>query len=160
MRVRPRRVYKKLPDGTPLGTQLQISMSVHNSAFMRSAEVVVSAADGSRKRIDYDYRTNNETGERFPNLARFEAPEMKDVTKPVARFQWVDASAFEGEAGKILQYEIFDADSGGEGADILKKLAEGIARPPETNLKKLSQGETVLSKSDQDTAQWYRLDSA
>jgi hypothetical protein len=146
MRVRPRRT----------GTQLQISMRVHQAPFMNSAAEVVSAADGSRRGIGYDYITRN--GTRVPNLARFEAPELDGMTNPVARFRWVDVGPAGGQADRVLQYEIFDTDSGGVGAEIFERLEEGIAMPPETDLDRLSRDETVLSKSDQQSAQWYRLD--
>jgi hypothetical protein len=148
MRVRPRRD----------GTQLQVSMTVLRAPFMNGAEEVVSAANGSRRGIGYDHVTRN--GIRAPNLARFEAPELEGMTNPVARFQWVNAGNSGREADRVLQYEIFDADTGGEGARIFRKLEQGIATPPVTNLEQLSREGTVLSKSDRVSAQWYRLDSA
>lgn len=149
MRVRPRRD----------GTQLQISMRVHGSAFMNSAPVVVSAADDSRRPIGYDY-VAVPNGEPVPNTARFEAPELDGVENPVACFTWLDAEDEDGGAARILRYEIFDAARSAEGMRILKTLEEGIATPPTTNLDRLSEDETVLSKSDREIAQWYRLDSA
>jgi hypothetical protein len=145
MRVRPRRD----------GTQLQISMTVHRAEFMNNAEFVISAASGIRRPIGYDYVTRNE--ERAANLARFEAPEMENMSNPVARFEWIEANDAEGHPGTVLQYEIFDADRGGEGAKIYEKLAEGISNPPVTNLQSLSRDLTVLSKSNRAIAQWYRL---
>jgi hypothetical protein len=132
-------------------------MTVHK-AFMKSTVEVVSAADGSRKRVGYDYVTRN--GKRAPNLARFEAPELERMSNPVARFQWVDADESGRAAGRVLQYEVFDADIAGEGARIYRKLKAGIATPPMTNLAQLSRDRTVLSKSDPARAQWYRLDLA
>ena len=145
MRVRPRRD----------GTQFQISMTVHK-AFMRGTQVVVSAADGSRRGVGYDHVTRN--SKRVPNIARFEAPELERMSNPVARFQWVNADESGRKAARVLQYEIFDADSGDAGARILRKLKSGIATPPATNLAELSRAKTVLSKSNRARAQWYRLD--
>lgn len=143
MRVRPRRN----------GNQLQISMRVLEASFMNSAEEVVST-DGSHRPIGY----NMARGVR--NTARFEAPEMMGMENPVARFQWIGAGRSGRGAAKVLQYEIFDAGSDAEGARIFRKLEEGIATPPVSNLDELSQEETVLSTSDRASAQWYRLDSA
>ena len=148
MRVRPRRN----------GRQLQISMRVHQSPFMKTVNEVVSAADGTRRRIGYDHV--RKSGGKAPNLARFEAPEMDGMTNPVARFRWVDVGNSESADDMILQYEIFDADKSSQGARILEKLRKGIARAPATDLTRLSQEETVLSKSDRKSAQWYRLESA
>jgi hypothetical protein len=159
MKVQKRRVSEWLPDGTPIGKQLQISMEVHKSSFMRNATVVVSAADESRKAIKYDFRRNKKTGKRVKNLARFEAPEMKEMKVPVARFQWLNANDPGSLDNQILQYEVFDAASGGEGAEIFRKLKEGITSPVVTKLEQLSREMTVLSKSDPVSAQWYRLDS-
>ena len=142
MRVRPRRD----------GKQLQISMGVLEASFMNGAGEVVSS-DGSRREIGY----NEANGVR--NTARFEAPEMRGMKNPVARFKWVDVGDSGSEAERVLQFELFDADSGGEGAKIFRRLEEGIATPPVTNLEQLSQEGTVLSKSDREIAQWYRLDS-
>lgn len=147
MRVRPRRD----------GTQFQISMTVHKS-FMNSTTAVVSAADGSSRGVGHDHVTRN--GKRVPNIARFEAPELERMSNPVARFQWVDADESRRKAGRVLQYEIFDADIVGEGARIFRTLKSGIGTPPMTNLAHLSLERTVLSKSDRTRAQWYRLDSA
>ena len=159
MRVRPRRS-EKLSDGTRIGTQLQISMEVYKSPFMHRTKAVVSAAGGSLKPLKYDFRKDKKTGKRVRNLVRFEAPEMKGMTNPVARFQWLNAGDSRSEEGKVLQYEIFDAASSEEGAKIFRKLQEGIAsRPANIRTKQPSREETVLSTSDQASAQWYRLDS-
>lgn len=146
MRVRPRRD----------GTQLQISMKVHQASFMKSVQEVVSEADGSVRGIGYDYVKKNEG--KAPNLARFEAPEMDGMTNPVARFRWEDERNSEGVT-KILRYKLFDADKSKEGARIFEKLSDGIAEPPLTDLSKLSRDGTVLSKSDRESAQWYRLEA-
>jgi hypothetical protein len=143
MRVRPRRD----------GTQLQISMRVHQGSFMNKADHVISAADGTRRPIGHDFVSRNE--ERVANLARFEAPEMEAMANPVARFQWVKSAG--DDTAKVLQYEIFDADLGGEGAKIYAALSEGISVPPVTNLQSLSREITVLSKSTRAIAQWYRM---
>lgn len=143
MRVRPRRN----------GKQVQISMKVLEAAFMRGAEEVVSI-DGSRREIGY----NRARG--IPNTARFEAPEMMGMTNPVARFQWVYGEGpGQPQAAKVLQYEILDADVSEEGARIHRILEDGIATPPITKMAALSQEQTVLSKSDRASAQWYRLES-
>lgn len=139
MRVRPRRN----------GQQLQISMAVHNASFMDGATEVVSP-NGLTRPVGY----NMARGVR--NTARFEAPEMIGMTDPVARFRRVGQSGHGG--ANILQYEIFDAAAGGEGAAILRRLEEGITRPAKTNLSELSRDETVLSKPNRAIAQWYRLD--
>ena len=145
MRVRPRRT----------GSQLQISMVVRESPFMKSAQEVVSVR-GFRRKIGYDYVQRE--GVKKKNTARFEAPEMEGVKNPVARFQWVDAADSGGGAHKVLQYEIFDADiSSDEGSRIFEKLKEGIATPPVTDLAQMSHEGTVLSKKDIKKAQWYRL---
>jgi hypothetical protein len=143
MRVRPRRN----------GNQIQISMRVLGGSFMKGAKEVV-LTDGSRKKIG----SNAARGGR--NTERFEAPGLKDMTNPVARLRWIDAGDSESEADRYLQFELFDADDGGEGAEILRKLQDGIAKPPVTNLAQLSRGGTVLSKANRAKAQWYRLDSA
>lgn len=143
MRVRPRRD----------GNQFQISMKVLEASFMNGVEEVVSV-DGSVRGIGY----NMARGVR--NTARFEAPELRAMQNPVARFQWVNAGRAEREPTRVLQYEIFDADNDDEGLTILRKLEEGIATPPLTRLEELSQEETVLSTSNLANAQWYRLDSA
>jgi hypothetical protein len=139
MKVRPRRN----------GKQLQISMSVLE-AFMKGAGAVF-ATDGTRRVIGY----NEARGVR--NTARFEAPEMEAMKIPVARFQWVDGGNHGEATGKVLQFELFDADSGGEGTRILEALEDGIATPPVVDPEQLSQGGTVLSKSNREIAQWYRL---
>lgn len=141
MRVRPRRN----------GGQFQISMDVLNASFMNGATEVIST-DGSRRQIGYSIANG------VRNTARFEAPEMRGMTNPVARFRRANASQSDSSGTVPLQYEIFDAAAGGEGARILRKLEEGIARPARTNLSELSRDETVLSKSDRSRAQWYRLD--
>lgn len=141
MRVRPRRN----------GKQFQISMKLLQG-FMRDAEEVVSAVEGTSKRIGYSKRTNKKNGERKNNTARFECPEMANMKNPVARFQWVDT---EGNS-KVLQYEVFDADSNDEGAQIFEKLKEGIATPPERG-QELSREWTALSSLSIEKAQWYRL---
>ncbi|MDN2713222.1 phospholipase D family protein [Janthinobacterium sp. SUN118] len=143
MRLRPRRD----------GKQVQISMKVLAAPFMNGVKEVVSV-DGIMQEIGF----NMTNGVR--NTARFEAPEMKDMQNPVARFQWVNAGPPEGEQTRVLQFEIFDAENDEEGLTILRKLEEGIATPPLTNLEELSKEETVLSKSNRAIAQWYRLDSA
>jgi HKD family nuclease len=147
MRVRPRRT----------GTQLQISMQVHRSTFMRSVEEVVSAIDGTRRPIGYDYTTRD--GRKVPNTARFEAPEMAGMKNPVACFRRLALSRPGNPSGMILQYELFDASDGGEGAGIMAKLKSGIGTRPETNLTLLSREITVVSKTDLEIAQWYRLDT-
>lgn len=143
MRVRPRRN----------GNQVQISMKILEASFMNGVEEVVSV-DGTRRRIGY----NQARGVR--NTARFEAPEMKGMQNPVARFQWVNDGRYGLEPSRVLQYEIFDAENDAEGHTILRKLEEGIATPPLTKLEELSQEETVLSIQNRASAQWYRLDSA
>jgi len=148
MRVRPRR------GG---GTQLQISMRVHQGSFMNSVAEVVSAIDGSPRAIGYD-RTRRR-GRRVANQARFEAPEMAGMTNPVARFRWVEAAEPNNLERRQLQYEIFDADSDDEGRQILTELRATISSPPVTNLQELSRTTTVVSKSNLAIAQWYRLAS-
>lgn len=143
MRVRPRRN----------GTQLQISLIVHGSSFMKSASQAISASDGKTRQIGFDYARKSKS----PNLARFEASEMDGMQQPVARFRWVAREGSDG--GKMLQYEIFDAAKNEEGKRILEQLNSGIGAIPNTNLKALGQTETVLSKRDRKIAQWYRLNS-
>lgn len=146
MRVKPRRD----------GKQLQISMIVHRS-FMRKAREVVSANDGSRRSIGYDrVKRGGEGGRRKKNTARFEVPELKRMKIPVARFTWVYPRH---RMSGILQYEVFDADRDGTGKKILRALEQGIAEPPTIDLRRLSQVETVLSKSNRASAQWYKLHS-
>ena len=128
-------------------------MKVLAAPFMNGVNEVVSV-DGIMQEIGF----NMTNGVR--NTARFEAPEMKDMQNPVARFQWVNAAPPAGEPTRVLQYEIFDAENDEAGLTILRKLEEGIATPPLTNLEELSKEETVLSKSNRAIAQWYRLDSA
>ncbi len=142
MRVRARRN----------GNQLQISMKVLEASFMNGAAEVVSVG-GTTRRIGF----NRARGGR--NTARFEAPEMTRVKNPVARFRWVNVGADQGAPRRVLQYEIFDAESDPEGARIFRKLEEGIGNPPVTDLAALSVDETVLSTSTRQKAQWYRLDS-
>jgi hypothetical protein len=143
MRVRPRRN----------GNQVQISMKILDASFMNGVEEVVSV-DGVRRRIGYNLARG------LRNTARFEAPEMSSMQNPVARFQWVNI----GRPGRgpdiVLQYEIFDAAHDVRGSAILRKLEDGIANPPLTNLEELSQEETVLSIANLTSAQWYRLDFA
>lgn len=141
MRVRPRRD----------GSQLQISMLLHAS-FMQGTAMVI-APDGSSKQIGY----NSANG--VKNTARFEAPEMMAMGNPVARFWWTLAGTSGPKTNKALHYEIFDASSDPEGVRILQKLESGIPTPVTTDLKRLSNLETVLSKTDKAVAQWYRLDS-
>lgn len=143
MRVRPRRN----------GNQVQISMRILEASFMHGAEEVVSV-DGSTRQIGY----NIARGVR--NTARFEAPEMRGMENPVARFQWVNSRGSDRGSNRVLQYEIFDAKNQTEGRTILRKLMEGMVSPPVTRLEELSQGETVISTATQANAQWYRLDSA
>ena len=145
MRVRPRRN----------GRQLQISMRVHKSSFMQGVTEVVSAVGGIPRRIGYDHVTRG--GKRVRNLARFEAPELEGVSNPVVRFTWVGDGAPGASTGKCLQYEVFDAESSKEGAQIFRILEDGIDDPPETDLRALSRTMTVLSKSNREIAQWYRL---
>lgn len=153
MRVRPRRT----------GTQLQLSMKVHQGSFMKSATEVVSGLDGSPRAIGYDYtrqrgkKVAKRPGKRVANLARFEAPEMAGMTNPVARFRWVEAAEPSGSVRRQLRYEIFDADSDDEGRQILTELRATISSPPITNLQELSRTTTVVSKSNLAKAQWYRL---
>jgi hypothetical protein len=143
MRVRPRRN----------GNQVQISMKILEASFMSGVDEVVSV-DGSTRHIGYNMARG------FRNTARFEAPEMRGMNNPVARFQWVNSRHPERESTRVLQYEIFDGDSDARGRAILAKLASGISTPPLTNLEDLSQEETVLSVANPVNAQWYRLDSA
>lgn len=143
MRVRPRRN----------GNQVQISLKILEASFMNGVEEVVSV-DGSIRHIGYNM------ARRVRNTARFEAPEMRGMQSPVARFQWVNSRHPERESKRVLQYEIFDAEADAEGRAILEKLAGGISTPPLTKLEDLSQEETVLSTANRVHAQWYRLDSA
>ena len=147
MRVRPRRT----------GTQLQISMQVHQGPFVNSATEVVSAQDGSHRTIGYDHTSRS--GRRVANLARFEAPEMAGMTNPVARFRWVIAAGPDNVERRQLQYEIFDADDDDDGRQILRELRATISSPPTTNLQNLNLLTTVVSKSNIARAQWYRLAS-
>lgn len=143
MRVKPRRD----------GKQVQISMKVLAAPFMNGAKEVVSV-DGNMQEIGYNWTDG------VRNTARFEAPEMRGMQNPVARFKWVNAGRPGHKPTRVLQYEIFDAKSDKEGRNILRKLEKGIGTPPLTKLEKLSQKETVLSKPGRESAQWYRLDSA
>jgi HKD family nuclease len=142
MRVRPRRD----------GSQVQISMRILEVSFMHGVEKVVSI-DGAIREIGY----NIARGVR--NTARFEAPEMRGMKNPVARFQWVNDEYGKHRPDRVLQYEIFDAHNHPEGRAILRKLEEGMTSPPVTKLGELSQEETVISTGNQANAQWYRLDS-
>jgi HKD family nuclease len=139
MRVRPRRT----------GGQLQISIPVHEG-FMKSAKEVISLNDGSSRSIGYNYAREKR------NTARFEAPEMLDMKSPVAQFQWLDSP---DGGGSKLHVRLFDAAKGGRGAEILKKLEEGIGTPPAT-LHRYDPGrdQTILSTADKESAQWYRMD--
>lgn len=139
MRVRKRRD----------GTQLQISMKIYSLLFEKATNFVVSAATGERHDIGYSYKSSG--GERRPNTARFEAPELEGIGNPVALFRWVGGSV------QVLTYEIYDGDDNGEGARIYKKLQEGIGNPPVTRLEMLSDQITVVSKPNAAIAQWYRL---
>ena len=141
MRVRPRRDRK----------QVQISMKILDALFMDGAGSVVSV-DGHIRPIGY----NLAGGVR--NTARFEAPEMSDMQNPVARFQWVSDGRRGKGSTKVLQYEIFDADSDAEGRRIFAKLERGIGTPPLRNPADISQEETVFSTANKSRAQWYRLD--
>lgn len=142
MRVRPRRN----------GNQVQISKIVLNGSFMSGAtEVVLS--DGSRRSIGSNAARGAEA-----NTERFEAPGLRDMTNPVARFSWIDVDDAANETDPYLQLELFDAAIGGEGAEIFRMLEEGITTPPVTNLDQLSRDFTGLSTSDRESAQWYRLD--
>lgn len=132
------------------GNQIQISIPLLNSTFMNGATEVV-LADGSRRRIGANAARGG------PNTERFEAPGLKNMAKPVARFRWASVPGSKGRTERQLHFELFDADAGGEGADILQELEEGISAPPVTNMSQLSRHITVLSKADPDHAQWYRL---
>lgn len=143
MRVRPRRS----------GTQVQISLVVHGHEFMNKATQVVSAHDGSVRPIGFD-RVKRKGG-RVKNLARFEAPELKGKVHPVARFSWREHPKDSGEMA--LHYEIFDAETDSVGQQILAVLESGIGTKANTNLRRLGRSETVLSKGNRQTAQWYRL---
>lgn len=143
MRVRPRRN----------GNQLQISMKILEASFMHGVQEVVSGG-GTTRPIGY----NMARGVR--NTARFEAPELRGIQNPVARFQWVVIRVAGLAPKRVLQYEIFDANVDAQGRAILKKLRDGISTPPLMKLEDLSQEETVLSISNTNNAQWYRLDSA
>ncbi len=138
MRVRPRRN----------GGQLQISMKVLETPFMKGVSRIFSV-DGTPRHIGY----NKARG--VLNTARFEAPEMRGMEKPVAQFKWVTIGNT-----KELQYMLLDAAKDEEGARIWKRLEEGISTPLATNLEGLSRDSTVLSTSNRAQAQWYRLDSA
>lgn len=143
MRVRPRRN----------GKQIQISMKILEASFMHGVQEVVST-DGTIRPIGYNMARG------IRNTARFEAPELGGMKNPVARFQWVVMGAPEHKPRKVLQYEVFDANVDSEGRKILKKLEDGISIPPLIRPEDLSQEETVLSISDSNKSQWYRLDSA
>jgi hypothetical protein len=138
MRVRPRRN----------GNQIQISMSILVN-FMKDTKEVYSP-DGERRVIGY----NRARGIR--NTARFEVPEIRKMHNPVARFHWVDGGHQEGHPAEALHFEVFDAESGGEGAKIYDQLEAGIANRPVTDLAQLSAGGTILSKPARERAQWYR----
>lgn len=138
MRVRPRRD----------GTQLQISMRIY-PLFFNDVTDVVSAVSGQRQKIGISKRDSSRG--RIPNTARFEAPELDGLQNPIAVFKWA------GEASEELVYQIYDANDNGEGASFYKRLREGISTTPETRLESLSKDYTVLSKSNIESAQWYRL---
>lgn len=139
MRVKPRRN----------GKQIQISMKIFEDSFMNSPDRVVSAADNTRREIGFNFVNRN--GQRKRNTARFEAPELEGTSNPIARFIWVDTPE------KVLQYEIFDGNDNDEGGKIFESLSQGITTPPVTNLERINSGITVLSKSDRNIAQWYRV---
>lgn len=143
MRVRPRRS----------GTQVQISLVVHGHEFMNKANQVVSAHDGSVRPIGFDHV--NRKGGRVKNLARFEAPELKGMEHPVARFSWREYPEDSGEMA--LHYKIFDAATDAVGQQILTVLESGIGPKVNTDLRRLGLSETVLSKGNRQAAQWYRL---
>lgn len=144
MRVLPRRN----------GKQLQMSLQVHRSKFMREASHVISASSGAKRGIGFD--RVNRGSEKVINLARFEAPEMAGMKIPVARFRWIK-NGLPGD--EELEYEILDAATDTEGAEILAFLEAGITTPPSTKLDELGETETVLSKGARRSAQWYRLSS-
>ena len=153
MRVRPRRN----------GKQMQISMILHRSSFMRRVAEVYSAADGSPRGIGYDkVKKTSSAGKatRKKNQARFEAPEMSGMKNPVARFRWVDIAGPQREVRRILQYEVYDADKDSEGKKILATLEQGIATPPMRDMRQLGRLYTVLTTNNRQSAQWYRLVSA
>lgn len=135
MRVRPRRN----------GRQIQISLRILEGFMQDAGEVW--ARDGSRREIGYNMTRG------VANTARFEAPEMELMTNPVARFQWVNDRI----AGRLLRFEIFDADQSAVGAQIYTELRDGIGVQPTTDLSQVSRAHTVLSITDRDRAQWYRL---
>lgn len=150
MRIKPRRN----------GGQVQISMDILDASFMHGAKEVV-LVDGTRRKIGYNLVTAVVNGKEVKkkNTARFEAPEMKKMKNPVALFRRAPVKSGESpESDAALLFEVFDAAVGAEGRKILRKLEEGISTPPNTALRKLSRLETVLSKPDRDSAQWYRLD--
>ena len=142
MRVRKRRN----------GNQIQISKCVLEGPFMDEA-TEVALTDGSLRKIGSNTARGNK------NTERFEAPGLRDMTSPVARFRWVGHGGDSGGIGKSLLLELFDADQGGEGAKIFRKLKQGIGTPPLRNLKRLSRDETALSAASPENAQWYRLDT-
>ncbi|AMW03731.1 hypothetical protein GEMMAAP_00465 [Gemmatimonas phototrophica] len=121
---------------------------------MNHATEVVSGEDHSVRPIGYDFvkRGNN----RVPNLARFEAPEMRGMTNPVAIFEWVSTGTLTTD--RILRYKLLDADTSILGSRVFEKLKLGISTSPLTDLSQLSDSHTVVSKSDIESAQWYRLD--
>jgi hypothetical protein len=141
MRVRPRRD----------GKQIQISLKIHEGHFLSGVRQVIST-DGSVRDVGYNMARGK------PNTARFEASEMQGMTNPVVRFRWVLVEREKNQSRKALQFEVFDAYKSIEGAEILRRLEEGVGTPPVTNLGSLSREETVLSKPNRDIAQWYRLD--
>ncbi len=138
MRVRPRRN----------GNQVQLSMAIHEGAFMNGVDHLVFT-DGTKRAIGY----NMARGHR--NTARFEASELQGMANPVARFRWIDVE--DTDNGKALLVELFDADTHPEGTLILEALLDGITTPPITNMDQIGHGATVLSIANQERAQWYRL---
>lgn len=144
MRVLPRRN----------GNQIQLSKYVLNSPFINGATEVV-LTDGSRRLIGSNAARDNSA-----NTERFEAPGLNNMNNPVARFRWMPATPRQTAANRYLQFELFDASTSGDGAEIFQRLQEGIGMPPATARTQLSQDQTVLSTSNQAHAQWYRLDLA
>ncbi|MEZ9959860.1 hypothetical protein OAW_06040 [Vibrio cyclitrophicus ZF170] len=140
MRVKPRRN----------GRQIQISMKIYEESFMNSTPSVTSATTGESREIGFNYTHRN--GNKKKNTARFEAPEIEGMDNPVVRFRWVEKPA------RYLQYEAYDANVNINGQDIHNKLSTGITIPPITNLERIHERITVLSKGDREIAQWYRLD--
>lgn len=139
MKVRPRRN----------GRQVQISMGIHSGNFMNGAERVVDAA-GNTREIGF----NIARGHR--NTARFEAPEMAGMNNPVAIFRWVQRPERQDDAQELL-VEIFDADDSRKGGEILRSLQDGLADRVVVDARRLNYDFTVVSKTDIDQAQWYKM---